>query len=129
MASFVKLENGVVVQGIAVNNVELLDENGVESEAKGIAFCSNLLGGTWKQTSYNTQAGQHTLGGMPFRKNFAGIGYTYDETLDAFIPPKPFASWVLDTDKAQWKSPVDMPRDDKRYTWNEEKQSWDEVTV
>ena len=128
MAHFVKLENGIVIQGIVVNNAELLEENGVESESKGIAFCSNLLGGTWKQTSYNTQAGQHTLGGMPFRKNYAGIGYTYDETLDAFIPPKPFASWLLDTDKAQWKAPVDMPTDDKRYTWNEETTSWDEVT-
>jgi len=129
MASFVKLENGIVVQGIAVNNVELLDENGVESEAKGIAFCSNLLGGTWKQTSYNTQAGQHTLGGTPFRKNFAGIGYIYDETLDAFIPPKPFASWVLDTDKAQWKAPVNMPVDDKRYTWDEATTYWVELPV
>ena len=114
MASFVKLENGIVVQGTVVNNVELLDENDVESEAKGIAFCSNLLGGTWKQTSYNAR----------IRKNYAGIGYTYDETLDAFIPPKPFASWLLDTDKAQWKAPVDMPTDDKRYTWNEATTSW-----
>ena len=119
MAHFVKLENGIVVQGIVVNNVELLDENGVESEAKGIAFCSNLLGGTWKQTSYNGR----------IRKNYAGIGYTYDETLDAFVPPKPFDSWLLDTDKAQWKAPVDMPSDDKRYTWDEATTSWDEVTV
>ena len=127
MASFVKLENGIVVQGIVVNNAELLDENGIESEAKGIAFCANLLGGIWKQTSYNTQAGQHKLGGIPFRKNYAGGSYTYDETLDAFIPPKPFASWVLDTDKAQWKAPVDMPVDDKKYTWNEATLAWVEV--
>ena len=127
MASFVKLENGIVVQGIVVNNAELLDENGRESEAKGIAFCSNLLGGTWKQTSYNTQAGQHTLGGTPFRKNYAGIGYTYDETLDAFIPPKLFASWLLDTDKAQWKAPTPYPADDKRYTWDEETLAWVEL--
>ena len=127
MASFVKLENGIVVQGIVVNNAELLDENGIESEAKGIAFCSNLLGGTWKQTSYNTQAGQHTLGGTPFRKNYAGIGYTYDETLDAFIPPKLFASWLLDTDKAQWKAPVDYPTDEGRFTWNEETLAWVEL--
>jgi len=117
LAHFVRLENGIVVQGIVVNNVELLDENGVESEAKGIAFCSNLLGGTWKQTSYNAR----------IRKNYAGIGYTYDETLDAFVPPKPFASWLLDTDKAQWKAPVDMPSDDKRYSWNEATTSWDEL--
>ena len=115
MAHFVKLENELVVQGIVVNNAELLDDNGQESEAKGIAFCSNLFGGTWKQTSYNAR----------IRKNYAGIGYTYDETLDAFVPPKPFASWLLDTDKAQWKAPVDYPTDEGRFTWNEEKQSWD----
>jgi hypothetical protein len=120
LAHFVRLENEIVVQGIVVNNAELLDENGVESEAKGIAFCSKLLGGTWKQTSYNAR----------IRKNYAGIGYTYDETLDAFIPPKPFASWVLDTEKAQWKAPVDMPSDasiDKKYSWDEATTSWIEI--
>ena len=114
MASFVKLENGVVVQGIVVSNQDTADEHGVEKEDIGIAFCSNLLGGTWKQTSYNAR----------IRKNYAGIGYTYDETLDAFVPPKPFDSWVLDTDKAQWKAPVDMPVDDKRYAWNEDTLAW-----
>ena len=114
MAHFVRIENGVVVQGIVVNNKDTADEHGVEKEDIGIAFCSNLLGGTWKQTSYNAR----------IRKNYAGIGYTYDETLDAFIPPKPFASWLLDTDKAQWKAPVDMPSDDKRYTWNEDTLAW-----
>jgi hypothetical protein len=114
MAHFVRIENGVVVQGIVVNNKDTADEHGVEKEEIGVAFCSNLLGGTWKQTSYNAR----------IRKNYAGIGYTYDETLDAFIPPKPFASWLLDTDKAQWKAPVDMPTDDKRYTWDEATTSW-----
>ena len=114
MAHFVRIENGVVVQGIVVSNKDTADEHGVEKEDIGIAFCSNLLGGTWKQTSYNAR----------IRKNYAGIGYTYDETLDAFVPPKPFASWVLDTDKAQWKAPVDMPVDDKRYTWNEDTLAW-----
>ena len=118
MAHFVRLENGVVVQGIVVADKDTADEYGVEKEELGIAFCSNLLGGTWIQTSYNAR----------IRKNYAGIGYTYDETLDAFIPPKPFASWILDETKAQWKAPVDMPTDDKRYTWDEEKQSWDAVT-
>ena len=117
-AHFVRLENNVVVQGIVVSNQDTADEHGVEKEDIGIAFCFNLLGGTWKQTSYNAR----------IRKNYAGIGYTYDETLDAFVPPKPFASWVLDTDKAQWKAPVDMPTDNKRYTWNEETTSWDAVT-
>ena len=117
MAHFVRIENGVVVQGIVVSNKDTADEHGVEKEEIGIAFCSNLLGGTWKQTSYNAR----------IRKNYAGIGYTYDETLDAFVPPKPFASWVLDTDKAQWKAPVDMPVDDKRYTWDEETLAWVEL--
>ena len=114
MAHFVRIENGVVVQGIVVSNQDTADEHGVEKEDIGIAFCSNLLGGTWKQTSYNAR----------IRKNYAGIGYTYDETLDAFVPPKPFHSWLLDTDKAQWKAPVDMPVDDKRYTWNEDTLAW-----
>jgi len=120
MAHFVKLENGIVVQGIVVSNQDTADEHGVEKEDIGIAFCSNLLGGTWKQTSYNAR----------IRKNYAGIGYTYDEILDAFVPPKPFDSWLLDTDKAQWKAPVDMPSDasiDKRYTWNETTTSWIEL--
>lgn len=119
MAHFAQLENNIVTKVIVVSNQDILDEHGVEKEDIGIAFCSNLLGGTWKQTSYNGR----------IRKNYAGIGYTYNETLDAFVPPKPFASWVLDEDTAQWKAPVDMPSDDKRYTWNEATTSWDEVTV
>ena len=114
MAHFVRIENGVVVQGIVVSDKDTADEHGVEKEDIGIAFCSNLLGGTWKQTSYNAR----------IRKNYSGIGYTQDETLDAFVPPKPFDSWLLDTDKAQWKSPVDMPSDDKRYTWDEDTLAW-----
>ena len=119
MAHFVKLENNVVVQGIVVSDKDTADEHGVEKEDIGIAFCSNLLGGTWKQTSYNAR----------IRKNYAGIGYTYDETLDAFVPPKPFASWLLDTDKAQWKAPVDMPTNGKEYSWNEETKNWNAIPV
>ena len=115
MAHFAKLENNIVTQVIVVSNQDILDENGQENEQKGIDFCSNLLGGTWIQTSYNAK----------IRKNYAGIGYTYDETLDAFIPPKPFASWVLDTDKAQWKAPVDYPTEEGRFVWNEETLTWD----
>ena len=115
MAHFVKLnEDKVVVQGIVVSNQDTADEHGVEQEAIGAAFCANLLGGTWKQTSYNAR----------IRKNYAGIGYTYDEGRDAFIPPKPFASWVLDEATCQWKAPVDMPDDDKQYSWNEATTSW-----
>ena len=117
MAHFAKLENNVVTQVIVVSNQDILDEQGQESEEKGIAFCSNLLGGTWKQTSYNGN----------IRKNYAGIGYTYDEGRDAFIPPKPYNSWLLDETTCQWKAPVDYPTDDKRYTWNEETLAWDVV--
>ena len=117
MAHFAKLENNIVTQVIVVSNQDILDENEQESEQKGIDFCSNLLGGTWKQTSYNAK----------IRKNYAGVGYTYDETLDAFIAPKPFNSWVLDETTAQWKAPVDMPTDDKRYSWDEATTSWKEL--
>lgn len=117
MAHFAKLENNVVTQVIVVSNQDILDEQGQESEEKGIAFCSNLLGGTWKQTSYNGK----------IRKNYAGIGYIYDEGRDAFIPPQPYNSWVLDESQCLWKSPVAYPKDDKLYTWNEETTSWDLV--
>ena len=114
MAHFAKLENNIVQQVIVVSNQDILDENGQESEEKGIAFCSNLLGGTWIQTSYNGK----------IRKNYAGIGYKYDVTLDAFIPPQPFASWVLDETTAQWIAPILYPTDGKMYLWDEEKQNW-----
>ena len=118
MAHFAKLENNVVTQVIVVSNQDILDEQGQESEQKGIDFCTNLLGGTWKQTSYNGN----------FRKNYAGIGYTYDEGRDAFIEPKPYNSWLLNETSCQWKAPVDYPTDDKKYTWNEATISWDAVT-
>jgi len=116
MAHFAQLENNVVKQVIVVSNQDILDANGQESEQKGIDFCSNLLGGTWKQTSYNAK----------IRKNYAGIGYKYDEILDAFISPQPYASWTLD-ENAQWKAPVNYPTDGKRYTWNEETLAWDVI--
>ena len=86
------------------------------------------LGGTWKKTSYNTQGGVHTLGGTPYRKNFAGVGYTFDAAKDAFIAPKPFASWTLDATTCLWNAPTPMPTDDKRYMWDEPTTSWKEVT-
>jgi hypothetical protein len=115
MAHFAQLENNIVTQVIVVSNQDILNEQGQESEEIGIAFCSNILGGTWKQTSYN--------GNM--RKNYAGIGYTYDEGLDAFIPPKPYNSWLLVEETCQWKAPVDYPADGKMYSWNETAISWD----
>jgi hypothetical protein len=117
LAHFAQLENNIVTKVIVVSNQDILDEQGQENEQKGIDFCSNLLGGTWLQTSYNGN----------IRKNYAGVGYTYDEGRDAFIPPKPYNSWLLDEDTCQWKAPVDMPTDDKRYTWNEETLTWDTV--
>jgi hypothetical protein len=118
MAHFAKLENNVVTQVIVVSNQDILNEQGQESEELGIKFCSNLLGGAWKQTSYSGN----------IRKNYASVGYTYDEGRDAFIAPKPYASWVLDEAKAQWKAPVDYPTDEGRYAWNETTTSWDAVT-
>jgi hypothetical protein len=85
------------------------------------------LGQTCKRTSYNTLRGQHLLGGTPFRKNYAGIGYTYDQARDAFIPPTPFASWILNEDTCNWESPVPCPEvEGKRFIWNEATTSWDE---
>ena len=84
--------------------------------------------GEWLQTSYNTHGGQHRNGGTPLRKNYAGIGYSYDRTKDAFIPPKPFASWVLNDDTCLWSAPTPMPTDDKVYEWDETTTSWKEVT-
>jgi hypothetical protein len=86
------------------------------------------LGGTWKKTSYNTVGGVHTQGGTPYRKNFAGIGFKYDAAKDAFIPPKPFASWTLNADTCHWEAPTPMPTDEKLYTWDEPTTSWKEVT-
>ena len=117
MAHFAQLENNVVTQVIVVSNQELIDENGQESEQKGIAFCSNLLGGTWKQTSYNAH----------IRKNYAGIGYTYNEELDAFIPPQPYPSWTLNNDIAQWQAPIPMPTDGKIYFWDESIKLWKDI--
>jgi hypothetical protein len=120
MAHFARLdENNVVIRVIVVHNNELLDENGVESEAKGIAFCQSLFGGNWRQTSYNAS----------FRKNYAGFGYTYREDIDAFVVPQPYPSWTLNTDTAEWEPPIPVPVDGKRYSWDEEQKQWTEVQV
>ena len=115
MAHFAKIEDGIVTQ------VNVIDEDyfAANRETRYTA--------QWVQTSYNTQGGVHLLGGTPLRKNYAGIGYTYDEDRDAFIPPKPFDSWLLDEDTCWWNPPVPMPEDGKFYTWNEENQNWEEV--
>ena len=127
MASFAKIgSNNEVIEVLSVHNNELLDSNGVEQEINGIDFLTNLTGySVWKQTSYNTFSNTHKLNGTPFRKNHAGIGYTYDKDRDAFIAPKPFDSWSLDEDTCIWEAPVAMPDDDNMYTWNETNQTWD----
>ena len=116
MAYFAKLdENNVVLEVHSVHNNELLVD-GVESEAKGVEFLVNWSGGytLWKQTSYNAR----------IRKNAAGIGYTYDPDRDAFIPPQPYTSWVLDEETCQWNPPTPYPDDGNRYTWDEPTTSW-----
>lgn len=118
MANFAKIgPDNIVQQVIVVNNAELLDENGVEQEIKGQKFCFNLFGGTWIQTSYNGK----------FRKNFAGISYIYDQIRDAFIPPKPYQSWILDEQTCNWTAPVPAPNDGKAYQWNESSMLWVEI--
>lgn len=113
MAHFAKLdENNVVTQVIVVSNKDTSDANGVEKEYIGAAFCERLFGGTWKKTSYNGN----------IRKNFAGIGYIYNEELDIFLSPKPFPSWVLNKEIEDWEAPVPMPGDN--YYWDEATTSW-----
>jgi hypothetical protein len=138
MAHFAKVENGIVTQVIVIDQ-ETLNTGHWGDPA------------LWVQTSYNTQGGVHSQGGTPLRKNYAGIGYTYDSERDAFIPPKPFASWVLNETTCNWGAPTEMPTtegkmyvwresdtswveqpdypsDNKKYTWNLETGSWVEVT-
>ena len=132
MATFAKIENNIVTTVISVVNEVLKDSNGVEQETIGVQFLKNLYNdpeAIWKQTSYNTNAGIHSLGGTPFRKNHAGIGYTYDTQRDAFIPPKPYNSWVLNEETCNWNAPIAYPNDGQGYNWNEETQSWTLQTI
>ena len=126
MASFAKIGlNNKVIEVQSVVNEVLHDANGIEQEAIGIDFLTKLTGyPVWKQTSYNTHGGVHDNGGTPLRKNHAGIGYTYDETKDAFIPPKPFNSWTLNESTCNWEAPIAYPTDDKLYTWDESTKNW-----
>ena len=126
MASFAKLGlNGEVLEVVAVDNSVTTDSNGIEQEKLGVNFLTEHTNWpVWKQTSFNTLKGVHLLGGTPFRKNFAGEGFTYDSTRDAFIPPKPFNSWTLNEDTCDWKAPVTYPTDGQLYKWNDEDQTW-----
>lgn len=121
MAHFAQLdENNIVIQVIVINNNELMLD-GKENETKGIIFCKSLYGENtrWRQTSYN----------QSFRFNYAGNGSIYDEHRDAFIPPQPFSSWILNETTCTWESPVPYPADGKEYTWNESIQNWQELTL
>lgn len=116
MSHFAKVENGIVTQVIVIEQ-DVLD--------------TGLWGdpASWVQTSYNTFGGVHRLGGTPLRKNYAGIGFTYDTERDAFISPQPFNSWTLNEDTCLWEAPTAMPNDGKTYTWDEESLSWKEIVV
>lgn len=116
MAHFAELDDSnTVLRVIVVNNLVLLDENGIEQESIGIEFCKSLFGGNWIQTSYNGK----------FRKTFAGIDYTYDPNRDVFVPPQPYPSWRLDTELNDWLPPVPYPNDGKVYIWNERVGFWE----
>ena len=117
MASFAKIGlNSKVIEVLSVHNNVLKDSNGVEQEVNGIDFLTKLTGwAIWKQTSYNNN----------FRKNHAAIGYTYDEDRDAFIPKKPYNSWILNEQTCNWEPPVSKPNDSNMYIWNENTQNWD----
>jgi hypothetical protein len=116
MAHFAKVENGVVTQVIVI------DQDTLNTGHWGDPSL-------WIQTSYNTQGGKHLLGGTPLRKNYAGVGFTYDANRDAFIPLRPFASWVLDEDTCLWGAPTPIPTDGKMYNWNEDSKSWVEFVL
>lgn len=117
MAHFAEIDsNNIVLRVVVVDNKDTSTAQGVEKEYIGAAFLESLLGGTWVQTSYNGK----------IRKNYAGIGFTFDQQRDAFIPPKPYPSWVLNEDTCLWQAPIPMPTDGKMYAWDEETQSWKE---
>lgn len=119
MAHFAQLdENNIVIRVLVTDNN---DQNGDE----GYQWLIDNLGGRWVKTSYNTQQGKHLLGGVPFRGNYAGIGYTYHEDIDAFVPPKEYPSWIIDTENYTWITPVPMP-DSGMWLWDEETVSWKE---
>jgi len=124
MAHFAKIGKGNIVEKVVVvhNNVATTEQDGVD-------FLNNLYKSrdVWKQTSYNTKGGIHKLGGTPFRKNFANTGYKYDQTRDAFIPPKPYQSWILNETTCLWNAPVIKPDDGQDYIWNETIQNWELV--
>ena len=129
MAHFAKIGVGNIVE-----RVEVVSNDIAISEQAGVEFLQNLYKdrAVWKQTSYNTRGGVHLLDGTPLRKNYAGIGYKYDQTRNAFIPPKPYQSWTLNETTCLWESPIPKPEytqeqldNNNKYIWNEDNQTWD----
>ena len=120
MAHYAELdENNIVIQVIV----------GVDETIEhGESFYFSETGKVWRRTSYNTYGGVHKEGGIPFRKNYAGKGFTYDDRLDAFIPPKEFASWILNEETCLWEAPTPKPTDGHRYEWDESNQLWEQVS-
>lgn len=118
MAHFAEIDpNGIVIRVIVVSNSDTIDSNGNEIEQIGKDFCTRLLGGNWVQTSYNGN----------LRKNFAGIGYMYDSSRDAFIPKKPYPSWILDENTCRWNPPIQYPSDEGKCYWDESTLSWEKI--
>ena len=122
MAHFAKLGTGNIIEKVVVVSNDV-----ATTEQAGVDFLNKLYGtnDVWKQTSYNTRGGVHRLSGTPFRKNYAGIGFKYDQTKDAFIPPKSYNSWTLNETTCLWEAPVARPEDDQDYMWNETTRQWD----
>jgi len=136
MAHFAQIDsNNIVTQVIVVADADTADAQGNHLESIGIAFCQRLIGGNWKQTSYNTQGGTHNNGGTPLRGNYAGIGYTYDPVNDVFYAPQPYPSWTISGPTWTWTCPVPYPTDvgteeaPKMYTWNENTKVWDLIAT
>ena len=137
MAHFAEINLGnnneyVVSRVVVIDNINILDSDGNESEEVGATFMHNLLGGMWKQASYNTNFGKHydqegNEDGSGFRKNMPGIGWVYDSTRDAFIEPESFAGWILNESTCRWEPPVAHPEDGKIYKWDEDTTNWVEI--
>jgi hypothetical protein len=126
MAHFAQLNSKNIVERVLTVN-----DNDAPTESEGIVFLQSLYGSNedWKQTSYNTYGGEHKLDGTPLRKNFAGVGYTYDRDRDAFYESKPYPSWILNEETCLWEAPVAYPEDGNDYDWNETDQQWDLINV
>jgi hypothetical protein len=140
MAHFAQIdENNTVLQVIVVLDEDCKNIQGQECEETGIQFCKSLFGEDtkWKQTSYNTRGGRRydpktnlpIEGGTVFRVNYAGIGYTYNEELDAFLPPQPYSSWILNEETYAWEPPIPYPESEELYIWNEENQEWEKTIL